>query len=101
MAAVGVVLVFEAEHHVALAFVAGRGCGYGKGDLGLLVAGCRADSTPVRYGLDFPFAFGVDDECLLVLCAEGACYRRTSYKLVMRGNTLEITPAYCGLVLRE
>ena len=99
MAAVGIVLVFEAEYHVAFARLGRRRRLYGQSDFVFLAARCLRKRTPVGYRRYFPVAFGIYNERLLVLGAQCAGHRRTAYKLVVGGYALEIAPTHSRGIL--
>ena len=95
-----IVLLLEAEHHLALTVGAALShrlnC---QRHLRLMRSARRRNVTPVGLACHFPFAFGIYGERLLVLAVESASHRRTAYQLVMGGNTLEVAPSACCLIL--
>lgn len=72
---------------------------YGKGNFGFLAARSLREAAPFGFGVEYPFAFGIDDEGLLMLGAQCAGHRGTAYQLVVGRNTLEIAPAGGYLIL--
>ena len=99
-ARMGIVFVLQSEHYLALAVARVlRHALDGERHFGFLVAAGWRHLTPVGLALHFPFALGVDDQGLLVLCAQRACHRRAAHQLVMGCDALELAPAAGCLIL--
>ena len=99
-ARMGIVFIFQLEHHFA-GSVAGtfRQSVYTYGYFRLAVAAHWRQLTPVGFALHFPFAFGIQHQCLRVSVVQCAYRRRTAYQLVMGGNALKLIPSDGCLIL--
>ena len=97
----GVVLVFQPEHHLSVALAAGafRRCLDGDCNISLLVAAHWRHLTPVWLACHLPFAFGIDGDGLLMLRTEGASYRGATCQFVVGGDALEVAPALSRLIM--
>ena len=93
-ARMGIVFIFQLEHHFASS-VAGtfRQSVYTYGYFRLAVTAHWRQLTPVGLALHFPFAFGIQHQCLRVSVVQCAYRRRTAYQLMMGGNALEVAPS--------
>ena len=99
-ARMGIVFIFQLEHHFASS-VAGtfRQSVYTYSYFRLAVTAHWRQLTPVGLALHFPFAFGIQHQCLRVSVVQCAYRRRTAYQLVMSGNAFKLIPASGCLIL--
>ena len=99
---VGVVFVFQSEHHLSITAIGiFRHSLDGQGYFCLLVAAGRRNLAPVWLAGYFPFAFGVNHQFLLMLRAQGAGYRWTANELMVGSDALEVAPAAGCLILSD
>ena len=96
----GVVFIFQTEHHLAL--TAGSVFGHGidgERNLCLLVAARGRHLAPVGLAGHLPFALGIHYKALLMFRGQGASYRGAAHQLVVGGYAFKLVPPYSRLIL--